>query len=159
MQWKPVVRFETRYEVSDTGIVRTIKNGHIKVPQILRYGHHAVLLWCGNKQNMIRVHRMVLEAFVGPCPAGMECRHIDGKSANNAVSNLAWGTSTENQRDRVRHGTSNRGERCAAAKLTTAQILAIRDDLRLQREIAADYGVGASQISRIKAKLRWSHIA
>ena len=46
------------------------------------------------------VHRLVLEAFVGPCPEGMECRHLEGDTANNALSNLAWGTPQENAADK-----------------------------------------------------------
>lgn len=38
-----------------------------------------------------RVHRLVLEAFVGPCPPGMECRHLDDDPRNNRLDNLAWG--------------------------------------------------------------------
>jgi hypothetical protein len=52
------------------------------------------------------VHRLVLEAFVGPCPEGMECRHLDGDPANNRLENLRWGTHRENAADQVRHGTA-----------------------------------------------------
>ncbi len=50
------------------------------------------------------VHRLVLEAFVGPCPPGMQCRHLDGNPANNRLENLAWGTHAENAADKIRHG-------------------------------------------------------
>lgn len=55
-----------------------------------------------NKQ----VHHLVLETFTGPRPEGMECRHLDGNPANNALSNLKWGTAHENYLDRVEHGTA-----------------------------------------------------
>lgn len=51
------------------------------------------------------VSRLVLENFVGPCPPGMECRHLDGDSTNNRLNNLAWGTRLQNASDRIRHGT------------------------------------------------------
>ena len=159
MRWLPVVGFEDLYQISNTGLVQTIKNGHLKTPQILRYGHHAVLLWKGNKPKMMKVHRMVLFAFVGPPPRGHQCRHLDGNAANNCVENLAWGTQTQNQKDRATHGTSNRGERCATAKLTEAQVRQILDDPRPQKEIAAQYGVRANTISRIKSGVRWAHIS
>src|SRR5690242_14784609 len=44
-----------------------------------------------------RVHRLILEAFIGPCPEGMECRHLDGNPANNCLGNLCWGTPAENR--------------------------------------------------------------
>lgn len=50
------------------------------------------------------IHRLVLEAFVGPCPDGMEALHSDGNKTNNNVDNLRWGTPSENNRDIVKHG-------------------------------------------------------
>jgi len=57
------------------------------------------------------IHALVLEAFVGPRPSGMHCRHLDGNPHNNAIDNLKWGTVQENQVDRERHGTGNQGSR------------------------------------------------
>lgn len=51
------------------------------------------------------IHRLVLQAFVGPCPDGSECRHLDGNPRNNRLENLCWGTRKENTADSVRHGT------------------------------------------------------
>lgn len=50
------------------------------------------------------IHRLVLEAFVGPCPDGMKALHADGNKTNNNVKNLRWGTSAENNLDIVKHG-------------------------------------------------------
>ncbi len=50
-----------------------------------------------------RVHRLVLEAFVGPCPEGMECRHLNGVRADCRLENLIWGTRAENVADRRKH--------------------------------------------------------
>jgi hypothetical protein len=44
-------------------------------------------------------------AFVGPCPAGLEIRHLNGNATDNHLSNLTYGTKSENELDRVRHGT------------------------------------------------------
>jgi hypothetical protein len=46
-----------------------------------------------------------MEAFVGLRPKGLETRHLDGDPSNNQLSNLAYGTSSENHLDMVRHGT------------------------------------------------------
>ena len=51
-----------------------------------------------------RVHRLVLEAFVGPLPDGMVTRHLDGNPLNNHISNLQYGSQSENGLDTVRHG-------------------------------------------------------
>ena len=63
------------------------------------------------KTPLKRVHRLVLETFVGPCPKGCEGTHRNGKRDDNRLDNLTWKTPAENQADRVAHGTSNRGER------------------------------------------------
>lgn len=43
-----------------------------------------------------RIHRLVLEAFVGACPLGYECDHIDRNRMNNNLNNLRWVTRKEN---------------------------------------------------------------
>src|SRR5512135_1179056 len=51
-------------------------------------GYHSVLLKRKDGYFRVLVHRAVLEAFSGPCPEGMECRHLDGNRRNNHISNL-----------------------------------------------------------------------
>lgn len=51
------------------------------------------------------VHQLVAELHIGAGKPGQEVRHLDGNPANNHVSNLAWGTRSENVLDAVRHGT------------------------------------------------------
>lgn len=57
------------------------------------------------------VHRLVLEAFVGPCLEEEECCHRDGRPGNNQLSNLRWGTHSSNCLDSVEHGTKYTGEK------------------------------------------------
>lgn len=65
--------------------------------------YHTVQLGRGNSHRP--VHRLVLEAFVGPCPEGMTVgRHLDDDPNNNHISNLAWGTVSDNSKDKVRNG-------------------------------------------------------
>ena len=157
-QWKNVVGFEGIYEVSNHGNIRSVKTNQIKKPTINKKDNRPFLnLWKNNKQKIMRPHRIVLEAFVGKCPEAMECCHNDGNSFNNHVSNLRWDTHTSNIHDRIKHGTSNRGERCGTAKLTLEQVNAIRQDTRLQRIIANEYNIAESMISRIKNGKRWQH--
>ena len=118
-QWRPVVGYESKYEVSDHGRVRSVArtvhrphSGPYKVssrvlrPRVAHHGHHTVTLFGATKKDRKHhyVHRLVLAAFVGPCPAGMNGCHNDGVPENNHVSNLRWDTQSENARDRVRHG-------------------------------------------------------
>ena len=93
------------YFVSDDGSVWSAFRGRWRrlKPHPQSRGHCTVDL---GKRNTRFVHRLVLEAFVGPCPDGMECRHLDGNPGNNRLENLAWGTPKENAADSIRHGTS-----------------------------------------------------
>lgn len=113
-RWVRVDGFE-RYEVSDQGRVRSwIPWRNTPLPRLIYIGskgrkeHRMVILRDGGgKRTQRLVHRLVLAAFVGPCPEGMEVRHVDGNPRNNHVGNLAYGTHSENERDKVRHGTHN----------------------------------------------------
>jgi len=157
-EWRDVVGFEGLYKVSNFGQVQTIKTGKIKEQTISKTDNRPYLsLWKNNKIKVCRPHKLVLEAFVSVRPDGLECCHNDGNPQNNHWSNLRWDTPKNNHADKVRHGTTNRGERCGTAKLTLEQVRAIRQDNRLQRIIAAEYGVKDNTISRIKSGKRWAH--
>ena len=157
-QWLDVVGFEGIYQVSNFGRIRSVKTGKIKEQTVQDNDNRPYLgLWKNNKQKICRPHKLVMEAFVGIRPQGMECCHNDGNPQNNHLSNLRWDTSKNNHADKVKHGTTNRGEQCGTAKLTLEQVRAIRQDDRLQRIIAAEYGVRDNTISRIKSGKRWTH--
>lgn len=106
--WRPVPGYEGRYEVSDQGRVRSWVSRPAPrllsaIPLSNRYVSVALSRGGFTKQQLL--HRVVLAAFVGPCPTGMETRHLDGNRTNNRLTNLAYGTPRENGLDRVRHGT------------------------------------------------------
>ena len=157
-EWRSVVGYEGLYEVSNLGRVKTVKTGRIK-----KFTSHCLdtrpflQIWKNNTPKIFRPHTLVLTAFIGPRPDGMECCHNDGNPWHNMLSNLRWDTAASNQKDRIKHGTTNRGENCGTAKLTQFQVDAIRKDSRLQRVIAYEYGVLQSAISRIKSGKRWAH--
>lgn len=108
-RWLPVVGWEDRYEVSDLGRVRGIrrqgtKGGLIKTTVDPR-GYVRVGLWRPLTRRFNRfVHQLVLEAFVGPRPEGLQTRHLNDVKTDNALTNLCWGTPSENGYDQVRNG-------------------------------------------------------
>lgn len=111
--WKKVVGWPD-YEVSNTGHVRSLNRlsangsklrGKRLAPNTSPAGHQYVTLYREHVKTKRSIHRVVLEAFVGPRPDGMETCHGDGNPANNRVENLRWDTHSENTKDRVRHGT------------------------------------------------------
>ncbi len=107
------------------------------------------------------IHRLLLEAFVGPRPPGMQCCHWDGNPANNDLTNLRWDTTRGNSADGIRLGRSTRGSRHPGAKLTEADIPEIR---KLRRsgvspfKIAAQFGVCYGTIRHVVIGKYWSHV-
>lgn len=113
-EWRPVVGYEGIYEVSPAGQVRSVpRRGKTRgmilkpKPRKQRSGHLLLNLRRDGVMKTKTVHRIVAAAFLGPCPDGLQVRHVDGDPTNNAVTNLAYGTSSENRLDSVRHGTHN----------------------------------------------------
>jgi hypothetical protein len=96
------------YEVSDLGRVRSHRRRG--APLILKPatdtgGYRGVCISMDSgAKSRVRVHSLVLLAFVGPRPEGMLVRHLNGESSDNRLSNLAYGTPTENNLDTVRYG-------------------------------------------------------
>lgn len=91
-----------------------------------RDGYLQLATWVDRRQITRKVHHLVLEAFVGPCPPGLMARHLNDVPGDNAIANLAWGTGIENSADKLRNGRSNRGSRHGNAKLTEADVIEIR---------------------------------
>lgn len=116
-KWVPVKNYEGLYEVSDQGRVRSLDRiittshgvqrevpGRQLVPGISRAGYQVVALSKTGKPASRNVHRLVAEAFI-PNPANLPLvRHLDDIGSHNRVSNLAWGTYSENRKDAVRSG-------------------------------------------------------
>lgn len=107
------------------------------------------------------VHQLVLVAFIGPCPDGMEACHGAGGPGDNCLSNLRWDTHSANTWDAIYAGVFRVGSRKRDAKLTETvipRILQLLQNGWTQKAIATMYGVDRSQISRIKNGKRWKHI-
>lgn len=113
------------------------------------------------RRKHLYVHRLVLEAFSGPCPDGMVARHLNGISADNRAENLAWGTHQANQDDRVRHGTNRPGVESHAAKLDDELVRAIRrlwSDGVPPEVLANGFGVKPTAIMRVVQGITWKHV-
>lgn len=172
-QWMPVPGYEGHYEVSNRGKVRSVDRvvdhggwfrrytGRVLSPMMHTSGYRAVNLKMSGRQKIAMVHALVLLAFSGPAPAGMEARHLNGDRLDNRASNLAWGTRQENADDRRRHGTIASGERQGSSKLTEADVLRIRvlraDGMRM-RDLADKFGVSRTCISHVMSRKTWRHV-
>ena len=110
--WKDIPGYEGKYKVSNMGRVKSLER---KVRSVNRYtrrdffrtvrerilkpgpidtGHLYVVL--GHGEAGKPVHQLVMKAFVGEAPQGMEVRHLNGNPADNRLENLQYGTRTEN---------------------------------------------------------------
>jgi hypothetical protein len=163
---RDVPGFCGRYQASDRGDVISHCRSATGSPRILRQhlgkrGYYVVNLSGHGKVRQRTVHSLVLEAFVGPRPDGMEVRHLNGIRTDNRLCNLAYGTSMENNRDRNLHGTSNRGTRNGHAVLNPESV----QDIRLlylhgssHSAIARAVGVHPSTVKNITSGRNWKHL-
>ena len=113
------------------------------------------------KQRSIPLHRLLLDAFVGPCPIKMECRHLDGDPLNNTLQNLCYGTVQQNANDRAKHGHNRRGENHPRSKLKNLQVIEIRDqyqDGKTIAKIARQFNCSESTIRDIVKGRKWIHL-
>lgn len=119
MNWRPVVGFEERYLVSDSGQVWSLLRHRALRPTIDRYGYEKVVLRKDGKTFYRTVHRLVAQAFI-PNPDNLKTvNHINEDKTDNRAVNLEWLSIADNDN----HGTRN--ERMADTKclLPVEQIL------------------------------------
>ena len=116
-----------------------------------KYGHQVVGFWKDGRQKTELVHRLVLKAFVGPCPEDMEACHNDSNPLNNNLSNLRWDTHKGNGKDMI--GTQvNRGENHGYSKLTEDDVRSIRKRYALGEravDLAKEFGVHRDYITSV----------
>lgn len=178
--WRTVPGFPL-YEVSHLGRVRSLRRTHIgkhwKSGKAMRIaaggrvlkgttaradGYRQVLLGRGAPRL---VHRLVLIAFVGPCPQGMEGCHYDGDPKTNELSNLRWDTRAANIDDAKRHGTFRFnhgivrvGTEHPSARLTEDDVRAIRKTPLHTPGLSIKYGVSVASIYKIRRRKVWKHV-
>lgn len=112
------------------------------------------------KRKTTMAHVYICERVNGQRPsAAHEAAHSCGHANCVSPAHLRWATIAENEADKLRHGTHNRGERQGRSKLQAADVLEIRDALRRrekQRSIAARFNVTESHICNIKSGRIWA---
>lgn len=121
-QWLPIAGYEDKYAVSSHGrvksLAREVWNGHTfarrheRVMKTSNGNHYPkVVLRDGESGKKVYVHDLVLAHFVGERPENAYARHLDDDKTNNHVSNLRWGTPSENSYDKVRNGNDHYARR------------------------------------------------
>lgn len=150
--WFRPLPYSNKYYISSDGKVWSWKLGRLMKP----YKHTKYKYLQLSIDNVCKkVHQLVLEAFVGLCPDGMEACHNDGNPENNDLHNLRWDTRSENTKDAVKHGTH------PVAKLNEDKVRNIRKMLRSHiphRIMANMYNVSESTISYINTGRIWNYV-
>jgi len=175
-EWRQVIGYEGLYEVSSTGIVRSVDreqpHGGSGTTRALR--GRVIRGWINSKGYRIvsmsrlgvvskrPVHRIVCDAFyVGS--ESRECtNHKDGDKLNNRADNIEPATYSENNFHAYRTGLKSRtgliGERNGSSKLTAALVGEIRARSKSGEKgaaIARSLGVSKTTISRVISGRNW----
>lgn len=150
-----------KYEFHHSGCVVSFQKKTARKLKPIKMGAYVglQLLRADGTREKAYLHRLICEAFNGPCPDGMQCRHLDGDKTNNAASNLAWGTKAENEADKLRHGSHVNGEKNPMAVLTEVAVCQMRDDRKRTGDsyakIAARYSVSTMTAYRAITEQSW----
>ena len=104
-QWKQVKNFD-HYLVNELGEIYSHYSQRLIKPWDNTKGSMQITLTKNCKAHSLLLGRIVLEAFVGDRPEGMECCHNDGNYKDCSVLNLRWGTKSSNMQDKIKHGNN-----------------------------------------------------
>lgn len=144
-EWQPVAE-NPRYSVSNFGNVRG-PYGNVLKPQAIKNGGHLTINWQRDKKHYRRyIHRLVLEAFVGPCPDGMEVLHLDDDPTNNHIDNLRYGTHAENMAT-LPH-----------KRLTDDDVRLIRSGIHYNWELCDHFKISKVTVCQVKARKTYAYI-
>lgn len=158
--WRPVVGYESNYEVSDLGRVRN-RHGRVLRPTPDKDGYPRLSLSAEGQAKNFHVHTLVLEAFVGLRPEGMEACHNNATRSDNKATNLRWDTQLHNIKDRDARGATYRGTRHHFSKLDPDDVRKIRKLLTMkfsQRKIATLFSVKQKTIYNIANHRTWKAV-
>lgn len=152
-----------RYEVSDFGTVRLIKQYRNKPAGFIlsgfdKYGYPRVYL--GPEIKHVKVHALVAAAFIGERPIGMEVNHRDGNKKNNHWTNLEYVTHQQNMSHAGRIGLLGGEGYGPTPKLTKKIVEEIR---RLHangvssKRLGIFYGVHRGHVWRLVRRMNWKN--
>ena len=136
--WQKVKGYEDSYLVSNHGRVKSLSSSRVFT------GSNSGYARCRIGGRMLRVHRLVAEAFIPNPENKPQVNHLDGDKQNNHVSNLEWCTNAENAIHAYQTGITE-----------TVNPPFTKDDVKAIRKLKAE-GFGATEISRKLSLNYWN---
>lgn len=142
------------YEASSFGTIRR-KGGKTIKPRVCKgNGYRMLALSINGKRWMITVPYLICLAFYGPRPTPKhEAAHENGTRTDDRLVNLYWGTRSQNEQDKIRHGRTPKNRK----QTLPETVLKIRELARsgmAYNVIAKTIGVAPSSVSMIARGLR-----
>lgn len=131
------------------------------IPETTKAGYLRVQLYRDGKVKKVLVHRLVALAFIPNPKDKPHVNHLDGDKTNNRVINLEWCNRSENMRHAISNGLrpegSNRGEKHGNSKLTSNDVLKIRElkGVKTKRQIAENFGIHMNTVALIWSRKLW----
>lgn len=160
----PIPEWEN-YGISKDGeIVRLVARKGAQQGLVLKQHRHktrgylTVRLYDRDRQKTFDVHRLMALTFLGEIPEGMHVCHKDGVKTNCCLSNLRIDTISSNEKDKVAHGTSNRGERFGRSKYTEDQVIEAKKLLAKKwraKDVSAATGIALGSVNAISTGANW----
>ena len=159
--WKAVLGYEGLYEVSDMGLVRSVRNnrnsrsGHILAPS-RRSKYLCVTLSKDGVRRSALVHRLVIAAFFGDAN-GRDVNHKNGNKDDNRLANLEYCTKSENERHKRAMLASKPGAG-TPAKLSAEEVALmrkLRDEGWTYKQLGERFGVCLSNAHAVCSRHTW----
>lgn len=147
---------------SNLGRIKRLETERVLSVRTSRNGYTTVGFSYQSNKRLCLVHRLVAEAWLGPCPCGKSVNHKDGKKANNLPGNLEYVSHGENNSHAYNIGLrSARGENNGRAQLTDGDVVSIRSLAAAGNRvslIAEKYGISKTHCYAIIARRFWPHL-
>lgn len=175
-EWRPVPGCVGLYEVSSFGSLRSIdrtiidklgrprlQKGRVIKQQTTKWGYRVGWVSVECQETLLKIHRVVAQAFIPNDASLPQVNHKDGDKTNNCVGNLEWCDATHNVQHAIRTGLKrfHRGEKIWIAKVTEDDVRAIRRFRaagRKLRDLAGQFGLSQSATWAIIQRKSWAHV-